>query len=60
MSVPGASNIGLGLPQQVAAETDEERRKRLLAMQQQRLIPSMTPGASSLGLTTTGYSAGSG
>lgn len=50
---PGASS--LGLIQQVADETDEERRKRLLQAQQQRLLPST--GASSLGLNTTGYSA---
>lgn len=52
MSVPGASDLGLGssLAQQVEGETDEQRRKRLLAQQQQRLLPGTTPptGASSL------------
>jgi hypothetical protein len=50
---PGASSIGL--IQEVADETDEERRKRLLQAQQQRLLPGT--GASSLGLNTSGYSA---
>lgn len=56
--MPGASD----LMSQVANETDEERRKRLLAAQQQRLLPSLTgtPGASSLGLQLTGYGAGAG
>lgn len=53
MSVPGATDLGLGstLSQQVEAETDEQRRKRLLAQQQQRLLPNSSPpaiGASSL------------
>jgi hypothetical protein len=52
MSVPGASDIGLGGP--AALETDEERRKRLLAQQQSRLLPNSPPGASSL---MTGFSA---
>jgi hypothetical protein len=52
-SQPGASSIGL--IQEVADETDEERRKRLLQAQQQRLLPGT--GASSLGLNTSGYSA---
>ncbi len=63
-SAPGASNLfsGGALTDAVANETDEERRKRLLAQQQQRLLPSTmgTPGASSLGLTLTGYGAGAG
>lgn len=59
MSVPGASSLGLGasLGDQVASETDEERRKRLMAMNQQRLMPGASAGASSLGLAPTGYSA---
>ena len=63
-SDPAASNLmsGGSLANQVANETDEERRKRLLAQQQQRLLPSLsgTPGASSLGLSLTGFGAGAG
>ncbi len=46
MSVPGATDLGLGagLP---TPESDEERRKRLLAQQQQRLVPGMSPVAPS-------------
>lgn len=59
MAVPGATDIGLGstLSQQVADETDEQRRKRLLAQAQQRLVPGASPqttGASSL---MSGYGA---
>jgi hypothetical protein len=45
MSVPGATDLGLGstLSQQVEGETDEQRRKRLLAQQQQRLLPGSSP-----------------
>lgn len=57
MSVPGATDLGLGstLSQQVADETEEQRRKRLLAQAQQRIAPgtSMPTGASSL---MSGYS----
>lgn len=60
MSVPGASSLGLSIGDQVANETDEERRKRLLAQQQARLLPASSPGASSLGLTMTGYGAAGG
>ncbi len=52
MSVPGASDLGLGGPAQL--EDEETRRKRLLAMQQSRLLPNSPPGASSL---MTGFSA---
>lgn len=59
MSTPGASNLmtGTDLSAAVAGETDEERRKRLLAQAQNRLLPNTasTPGASSLGLSLTGY-----
>lgn len=54
MSVPGATDLGLGstLSQQVGAETDEQRRRRLLAQAQQRGLPGAMPaapvGASSL------------
>lgn len=48
MSVPGASDLGLGMSASTGAETDEERRKRLLAQQQQRLLPNSAPGASAL------------
>lgn len=59
MSVPGATDLGLGstLPQQVADETEEQRKKRLLAQAQQRLAPGTSPpptGASSL---MSGYGA---
>lgn len=59
MSVPGATDLGLGstLSQQVADETEEQRKKRLLAEAQQRLVPGATPpvtGASSL---MSGYGA---
>lgn len=58
MSVPGATDLGLGstLSSQVQDETDEQRRKRLLAEAQQRILPGTTPpnGASSL---MAGYSA---
>lgn len=54
MSVPGASGLmqGMSLADQIASETEEQRKKRLAAMDQQRLLP--TVGASSLGL---GYGA---
>lgn len=55
MSVPGASSLGMDLTSQVNQETDEERRKRLLATQQSRILP--TAGSSALGLAMTGYSA---
>ena len=59
MSTPGATDLmnGTGLAAAVAGETDEERRKRLLAQAQNRLLPNTasTPGATSLGLTMTGY-----
>lgn len=58
MSVPGASDLGLGLTQQAADETEEEKRRRLLAAQQNRLLPSLAAGPSSLGLNLTGYGAG--
>lgn len=53
MSVPGASDLGLGL-NSVAADDEETRRKRLLAQQQQRLLPNSPLGASSL---MSGFSA---
>ena len=59
LTIPGASNLmtGTDLSAAVAGETDEQRRKRLMAQAQNRLLPntSSTPGASSLGLTLTGY-----
>jgi hypothetical protein len=64
MAVPGATDIGLGMGldigNQVAGETDEERKKRLLAQQQNRLLPSATAGVSSLGMLSTGYSVAGG
>jgi hypothetical protein len=49
MSVPGATDLGLGstLAEQVAGETDEQRRKRMLQQQQQKILPGAV-GASSL------------
>lgn len=44
MSVPGATDLGLGMP---GPESDEERRRRLLQQQQQRLVPGMSPAAPS-------------
>ena len=52
MSVPGASDLGLGGPAMI--EDEETRRKRLLAQQQQRLLPNSQPGASAL---MSGFSA---
>lgn len=46
MSVPGASDLGLGAAAQ-GPEADEQRRKRLLQQQQQRLVPGMSPAAPS-------------
>lgn len=56
MSVPGATDLGLGstLGQQTLDETEEQRKRRLLAQAQQKLLPGATGGASSL---MTGYSA---
>jgi hypothetical protein len=63
-SAPGASNLmnGQDLTSAVANETDEERRKRLMAQAQNRLLPNTAgnPGATSLGLSLTGYGAGAG
>lgn len=55
MSVPGASNLfggSTGLQSQVADESEEERKKRLVLQAQQRLLGT-TPGASSL--MSSGY-----
>jgi hypothetical protein len=54
MSVPGATDLGLGstLSGQVGTETDEQRRKRLLAMQQQRLLPGTSNAAGASALMT--------
>jgi hypothetical protein len=51
----GFSAAGLDLAQSVADETDEERRARLLKMQQQNLLPNST--AATQGLLASGYSA---
>jgi hypothetical protein len=45
-----------GLAQEVADMTDEQRRKKLLEMQQARLLPSSAAGAA-LGQLNSGYSA---
>lgn len=54
MSVPGASDLGLGadLQNQVKDETDEERKKRLRQQMASRGMGS--PGASALGLGMAG------
>jgi hypothetical protein len=48
MSVPGATSLmdGLSLADQVGNETEEERRKRLAALQAGRVLPPA--GASTL------------
>jgi hypothetical protein len=48
---PAVSDLGLGdmLGQQVAGETDEERKKRMALMQQNRLLgPAASPAVASL------------
>jgi hypothetical protein len=47
------SGSGLSLMQQVADETDDERRKRLLASNQNRLLPGSS--AAGRALSATGY-----
>ena len=42
MSVPGASNLMPSPADQVANETDEQRKKRLQAMQMARTQPGMS------------------
>jgi hypothetical protein len=58
MSVPGASDLGLGanLADQVKGETDEQRRKRMQAQMLARTTG--VPGASALGLNQVGGGAG--
>ncbi len=62
MSVPGAaSDLGMGgaLGQQVAGETDEERRKRMQIMQQQQMLgPAGSLAVNSIFGGTGGKSAG--
>lgn len=47
-----ASDLGLNLPQQLADESEEERKKRLLAQQTQRFAPGTA--AQALGIGTYG------
>jgi hypothetical protein len=47
----------MGLVQEVADETDEQRRARLLKMQQQRLLPGSSAASSALGQINAGYGA---
>jgi hypothetical protein len=55
MSVPGAASLGMSNPaDQVANETEEQRKKRLAALQ---AASRALPGVSSLGL---GYGAATG
>jgi hypothetical protein len=58
-ALSGGGYSGMSLIQQVADETDEERRKRLLAAQSQRLLPSggMSKAGSALGMLNAGYGA---
>lgn len=59
MSVPGATDLGLGaqLGQQLGDETEEARRKRLLAAQQQRLLPGTSAAVGASSLLTGGFGA---
>lgn len=54
-----ATDLGLGgqLQQQVKNETDEERRKRLMASQSSKLSPGAASllGGPGMGLTSGGY-----
>jgi hypothetical protein len=54
MSVPGAASLGMNPSDQVANETEEQRKKRLQALQ---AASRALPGVSSLGL---GYGAATG
>jgi hypothetical protein len=58
-SAAGAAlSTSLGLAQEVANETDEQRRARMLKMQQQNLLPGTSAAGAQLGGTfTSGYSA---
>lgn len=56
-SAAGNALSGMGLIQQVADETDEERRRRLLAAQSQRLLPGTSAAGNALGRISSGYSA---
>jgi hypothetical protein len=57
-SSAGAALSGsIGLIQEVADETDEQRRKRLLAQQQQRLLPGSSPAGAALSQSLSGYGA---
>jgi hypothetical protein len=49
-----AAGSALSLIQQVDQESDEERRKKLIQMQQSRLLPSSKAGAA-LGQLNAGY-----
>lgn len=58
MSVPGASNLMQGDPslgQQVQGETDEQRRRRLAALQANKMLPST--GVSSFSSFNADYGA---
>jgi hypothetical protein len=49
-----AAGSALNLIQQVDQDSDEERRKKLIQMQQSRLLPSSAAGAA-LGRISSGY-----
>lgn len=58
MSVPGASSLMPDDPtlgSQVAGETEKQRKKRLAALQANKMLPST--GASALGAFTADYGA---
>lgn len=61
MSVPGMSDLGLGgdLSDQLAGESDEQRKKRLAGQRQQQMMGAMV-GTSALGIGATGYTAAGG
>jgi hypothetical protein len=63
MSVPGSSGLlgGSNLLGTLDAESEEARRKRLLAQQQARLLPSAgAAGMASLGTSPMGFAGAAG
>jgi hypothetical protein len=53
IGMPGVSDLGSMLADQVDVESEETKKKRLAQLQQARLL-GMAPGASALGLGTVG------
>jgi hypothetical protein len=56
-SAAGSALSGLGLIQQVSDESDEERRKKILAQQMAQRLPNSSAAGRALGVFNTGYSA---